>query len=117
MIGLKTIRRGERVAIWSPSGDVRFVDGPKRLFLWRDTVEPVKRFRAEPHQYFVVRHLDGRTEHRCGRAESGRTRPSTSRSAPGNWRRSTRTKRCWTTAACLTRWAASKQSTKSRWSG
>jgi hypothetical protein len=27
MIGLKTIRRGERVAIWSPSGDVRFVDG------------------------------------------------------------------------------------------
>lgn len=69
MIGLKTIRRGERVAVWSPSGDVRFVDGPKRLLLWRDTVEPVKRFRAEPHQYLVVRHLDGRTEHSRGPVE------------------------------------------------
>lgn len=69
MIGLKTIRRGERVAVWSPSGDVRFVDGPKRLLLLRDKVEPVKRFRAEPHQYLVVRYLDGRTEHRRGPVE------------------------------------------------
>ena len=69
MIGVKTIRRGQRVAVWSPSGDVRFVDGPKRLLLFRDTVEPVKRFRAEPNQYLVIRFLDGRTEHQRGPGE------------------------------------------------
>lgn len=69
MMGLKTIRRGERVAVWSPGGDVRFVDGPKRLLLLRNKIEPVKRFRAEPHQYLVVRYLDGRTEHHRGSVE------------------------------------------------
>ncbi|MEQ9380065.1 MAG: hypothetical protein RJP95_04330 [Pirellulales bacterium] len=69
MISLKTIRRGERVAVWSPSGDVRFVDGPKRLLLFRNKIEPVMRFRAEPHQYLVIRFLDGHTEHRRGPAE------------------------------------------------
>lgn len=69
MMGMKTVRRGERVAVWSPSGDVRFVDGPQRLLLWRDKVQPLKRFRAEPHQYLVIRYLDGHTEHRRGPAE------------------------------------------------
>ncbi len=69
MIQLKTIRRGERVAVWSPSGDVRFVDGPKRILLLWDKIEPLRRFRAEPHQYLVVRYLNGGTEHRRGPVE------------------------------------------------
>lgn len=69
MISLKTIRRGERVAVWNPQGDVRFIDGPKRLLLFRSKVEPVRRFRAEPHQFLVIRFLDGRTEHLRGPVE------------------------------------------------
>lgn len=69
MIGFKTIRHGERVAVWNTKGEVRFVDGPKRLLLFRETIEPVEHFRAEPQQYLVVKYLDGHTEHRCGPAE------------------------------------------------
>jgi len=38
MIQLQTIRRGERVAIWNPWGEIRFVDGPNRLLLFRERV-------------------------------------------------------------------------------
>ncbi len=69
MINFKTIRRGDRVALWSQNGDVRFVDGPKRLFLFRERLESLQRYRAEPHQYLVVQKVDGRTEHVRGPAE------------------------------------------------
>jgi hypothetical protein len=63
MIKLHTVRQGKRVAVWSPSGEVRFVHGPRRLFLWRQRVEPLQHFSAEAHQYLAVRFLDGRVEH------------------------------------------------------
>src|SRR6476620_3357878 len=66
MIPLQTIRRGERVAIWTPWGEIRFVDGPTRLLLFRDRVERLRRFSAESHQYLAVRFLDGRVEHLQG---------------------------------------------------
>ena len=69
MIKLKTIRRGDRVAVWNAKGDVRFVDGPKRLLLFRERIETLRRYRAEPHQYLVVQYLDGRSEHMRGPAE------------------------------------------------
>src|SRR5262245_1175697 len=66
MIQLQTIRRGERVAVWSPRGEVRFVDGPRQLLLFRDRVERLRRYSAEAHQYLAVRFLDGRVEHLRG---------------------------------------------------
>ena len=66
MIQLQTIRRGERVAIWNPGGEIRFVDGPTRLLLFRDRVERLRRFSAESHEYLAVRFLDGRVEHLRG---------------------------------------------------
>jgi hypothetical protein len=66
MIGFQTVRRGDRVAIWNAWGDVRFVDGPKPLFLFRERVERLRRFSAEAHQYLAVRFLNGRVEHRRG---------------------------------------------------
>jgi hypothetical protein len=68
MITFTTIRRGERVAVWNAGGEIRFVDGPKRLLLWRERVQPLRRHSAEPHQYLVVRFKDGRTEHVRGPA-------------------------------------------------
>lgn len=69
MIRFITIRRGDRVAVWNAQGDVRFVDGPKRLFLFRERLESLLRHRAESHQFIVVRFLDGRTEHVRGPVE------------------------------------------------
>jgi hypothetical protein len=66
MIQLQTIRRGERVAIWNPRGEIRIVDGPTRLLLFRDRVERLRRFSAESHQYLAVRFLDGRVKHLRG---------------------------------------------------
>src|SRR5215472_1774148 len=69
MIHFKTIRRGERVALWGPWGEVRFVDGPKLLFLFRERVEYLRNFSAEAHQYLAVRFVDGRVEHLRGPAD------------------------------------------------
>jgi len=69
MIQLQTIRRGERVAVWSPRGEVRFVDGPRRLLLFYERVEPLRRYSAEAHQYLAIRFLDGRVEHLRGPAD------------------------------------------------
>jgi hypothetical protein len=68
MVELRIVRRGERVAVWNANGDVRFVDGPKRLLLFREWAEPLTRYRAEPHEYLSVRFKDGRTENIRGPA-------------------------------------------------
>lgn len=41
MIGFTTVRTGERAAVWNRSGEVRYVDGSRRLLLWRETVTPL----------------------------------------------------------------------------
>lgn len=84
MIGLTTIRQGERVAIWSNDGCVRFVDGPQKLWLYRESVEPLQRYRAEAGEYLIIQKLDGSAVHILGPNEvwfdpikhkSVRTRP------------------------------------------
>ena len=44
MFRLYTIRQGDRVAVWSPGGQVEYVDGPRRLFLWNRKIERLTRF-------------------------------------------------------------------------
>lgn len=68
MIGFVTIRSGHRVAVWNERGQVRYVDGPRRLFLWRETVAPLKLHSARPEEYLVIRHVNGRVEHIGGPA-------------------------------------------------
>lgn len=68
MIGLRTIKQGDRVAIWNARGQVRFVDGPKRLFLFRESVQTLVRHSAEADEYLVVRFTDGHAEHLRGPA-------------------------------------------------
>lgn len=70
MIGLKTVRQGQRVAVWDPAGRVRCVDGPKRLLLFRESVERVPRYSAEADEFLVVLHRDGSAEHVRGPAEA-----------------------------------------------
>ena len=63
MIGYRTIQAGQRVAVWNAKGAVRFVDGPKRLWLFRELVQPLPRYLAEANQYLVIQHADGHAEH------------------------------------------------------
>lgn len=68
MIGFRTIRTGERAAVWDAVGRVRFLDGPRRVFLFRETLQPLPRFTAEADEYLVVKFRDGRAEHIPGPA-------------------------------------------------
>ncbi len=66
MIGVTTIRQGERVAVWNLGGQVRYIDGPKRLWLFRESVDPLRRFSAEAGEYLVITHRDGSAQHLGG---------------------------------------------------
>jgi hypothetical protein len=68
MISIRTVRQGKRVAVWDVQGNMRLVDGPRRLVLWRHTVEDLRQFAAEAGQYLVVRFRDGHAEHVRGPA-------------------------------------------------
>ena len=66
MIGLKTIRQGTRMAVWDAAGAVRYVDGPCRLWLFREAVEPVARFSAGAEEYLAVEFRNGHSRHMRG---------------------------------------------------
>src|SRR5262245_54102507 len=68
VIRLRTIHKGERVAIWERNGDVRLVDGPRRLWLRGAIVQPLPRHMAGPDEYLVIRFKDGHTSHVPGPA-------------------------------------------------
>src|SRR4051794_28593401 len=68
MFTFKTIRDGERVALWDRDGRVEFVSGPRRLLLARRTVEPLARHAAGADQYLVIRFKDGHSQHLHGPA-------------------------------------------------
>lgn len=67
-IGIRTIPAGQRVAVWNDRGEVRLVDGPQRLWLWGERVEPLERHIARAGEYLVVTRRDGRVEHLPGPA-------------------------------------------------
>ncbi len=66
MFQLKTIRQGERVAIWDKQGRVRYVDGPRRLLLWNKKIQPLKRYSAHADQFLAIQFTDGHCEHLLG---------------------------------------------------
>ena len=68
MIGFRTIRTGERAALWDKQGRVKILDGPRRLFLFTQTLQALPRFTAEPNQYLAIQFKDGRRQHTQGPA-------------------------------------------------
>lgn len=66
MIGFKTIRTGERAAVWDKRGRVTLVDGPRRLFLTTQRVQMLPRFAAQPNEYLIVKFKDGRRQNLPG---------------------------------------------------
>src|SRR5687768_17205859 len=68
MLTYRTIRTGERVAVWDRQGRVEFVSGPKRLLLWGKTVDHLERYAADASEYLVITFKDGHAEHLRGPA-------------------------------------------------
>jgi hypothetical protein len=69
MFAMKTIRAGQRAAVWDKRGDVAFVAGPKRLMLsLSHSIQLLTRHAAGPHEYLVVRFKDGHVQHLHGPA-------------------------------------------------
>ena len=68
MLELRTVRQGERVAVWDHQGRVRYVDGPKRMLLFRKTVHRLSRHSAHADQFLAVQYVDGHCEHVRGPA-------------------------------------------------
>jgi hypothetical protein len=68
MLGLRTIRDGERAAIWDKGGSINFVQGPRRVITYGKTVQMLARFAAGAHEYLVVQFKDGRSQHLHGPA-------------------------------------------------
>ncbi len=66
LFGIRTIPAGERFALWNHRGEVRLVDGPHRLWLWRQELRPLARHTAREGEYLIVTHRDGRIEHLPG---------------------------------------------------
>lgn len=69
MIGFTTLRPNQRLAAWHRNGTVRFINGPARVFLFRETPEPLERHTADANAYLVVRRLNGEVRHEPGPAE------------------------------------------------
>jgi len=66
LFGIQTIQAGRRIAVWNQRGEVRLVDGPRRFWLWRETVCPLIQHSAREGEYLIITHRDGLVEHRAG---------------------------------------------------
>ncbi len=68
MIDIRTIKTGQRLAVWNRQGAVRLVDGPARLWLWQETAQVLTQHIAREGEYLIITYQDGRVEHLPGPA-------------------------------------------------
>jgi hypothetical protein len=63
MLGYRTIPQGERAAIWNNRGEMRTVDGPRRVFLVGERLQWLRRHAAGTDEYLAIQYKDGRRDH------------------------------------------------------
>lgn len=68
MLSIRTVRQGDRIAVWDQTGRVNYVDGPRRLILFRKTIQALQHFSAGADEYLAIEFADGHSEHRRGPA-------------------------------------------------
>ena len=66
ILGKRTVKEGECAAIWTPSGDRKLVEGPRRVRLWFSHVRFLDRYIADASQFLSVQYRDGRKENMRG---------------------------------------------------
>ena len=58
----KTVRAGERAAVWSKNGNCKIVDGPKRVYLFNKTMTECANYFASEMEYLECRQKAGPVE-------------------------------------------------------
>ncbi|MBC7474552.1 MAG: hypothetical protein H7263_09700 [Candidatus Sericytochromatia bacterium] len=66
MFNLKTIRTGEKAAIWYSNGKIKIVEGPQRIFLTNQKLQILQSFTAEPDEYLIIKYKNGKRQHLRG---------------------------------------------------
>jgi len=66
VVGKRTVKAGERAALWSLGGKIREVEGPQRVWMWFTTVRFLDRFAVDQFQYLRIQHRTGVVEHVAG---------------------------------------------------
>lgn len=69
MLKFHTVRQGERVAIWNKNGQVKMMDGPKRIFLYDQVVEKLRHIAAGNDEYLAITFKNGECENIRGPKE------------------------------------------------
>lgn len=62
LYGHKTVRAGDRAAVWSRNGSFKLIDGPKRVTLVRQKIEMLKQYTADQTHYLQIRKSTGAIE-------------------------------------------------------
>ncbi|XP_071164795.1 uncharacterized protein LOC143067695 [Mytilus galloprovincialis] len=65
-VGWETLDVGEQALVYNHEGEARIEEGPKRLFLWREKFQILKRNAVNQNSYAIVRYNDGQVEHLKG---------------------------------------------------
>jgi hypothetical protein len=63
------VEEGQRVLVRESDGTLQIVQGPKRIWRWLRTFQPMRHFIAHPGEFLIVRYRNGRQEHLVGPAE------------------------------------------------
>jgi hypothetical protein len=63
-----TVEEGQQVLMRLRDGRLQVVPGPRRVWRWGKTFQPMAHFVAHPDQFLVIRYRDGRQQHQAGPA-------------------------------------------------
>eukprot|EP00546_Thalassionema_frauenfeldii_P013463 CAMPEP_0178911142 /NCGR_PEP_ID=MMETSP0786-20121207/9514_1 /TAXON_ID=186022 /ORGANISM="Thalassionema frauenfeldii, Strain CCMP 1798" /LENGTH=349 /DNA_ID=CAMNT_0020583523 /DNA_START=77 /DNA_END=1126 /DNA_ORIENTATION=+ len=62
-LGGRTIKDGEAAVVWDRRGFANQIIGPQRVNLFFSTIRFLDRYKAEPHQYLIVKYRSGKVLH------------------------------------------------------
>lgn len=60
---IKVIKQGQKFAVWNSAGSATMTDGPRLIWTFGKTLEPLKQHRANADQYLRIEFKDGHCEH------------------------------------------------------
>ena len=65
-VGFTTIDEGEKALVYDLQGRARIVEGPQRIFLWREKITFLTSHRANQNEYLQIKKIDGQVQHQQG---------------------------------------------------
>lgn len=62
----KTVREGQQAVVYNNFGEGRLLEGPTRVFLYRERLKFLKLHTADMYQYLIIKDIDGNITHKRG---------------------------------------------------